>query len=76
MWHYFEWLWVYLGGWDIILDELGCMGVYGTLFWVGGGKWGIILGGWGWVVHYIGWVELGGDDRGWVGVSGGGCTVW
>ena len=39
------------------------MSVYGTLFWVGRlsrGKWGIILGEWGWTGHYFGWVEVGG----------------
>ena len=25
------------------------MEVYGALFWVGWGEWGIILGGWEWV---------------------------
>ena len=38
-----------------------------------GGKWGITLGGWGWVGHYLGWVEVGetlfwvsGGEWGWV----------
>ena len=34
----------------------------GTLFWVGGvseGVWDIILGGWGWVGKYFGWVGVG-----------------
>ena len=38
-----------------------------------GGKWGITLGGWGWVGHYFGWVEVGetlfwvgGGEWGWV----------
>ena len=37
--HYFEWVWVILGGWG----EWGCMGLFfgwggvvGALFWVGG----------------------------------------
>ena len=54
------------------------MGVYGALFWVGGGEWGgwgIILGGWVGVEKYFGWVEVVGDEWGWVGVSGGRCTV-
>ena len=38
------------------------MGVYGALFWVSGGRWGIVLGGLGWVGKYFGWVGLGGDD--------------
>ena len=54
-----------------------------------GGKWGIILGEWEWlghyfewVGHYFGWVEVDGKifwvsrgGWGWVGVSGGGCTI-
>ena len=39
------------------------------------GKWDIILGGWGWVGYYFGWVGVGVDEWGWVEVSGGGCTV-
>ena len=34
---------------------------FGTLtqiFWVGRGRWGIILGGWGWVRKYFGWVGV------------------
>ena len=30
------------------------MGVYGVIFWVGGGSWGIILGGWKWVGKHFG----------------------
>ena len=41
------------GGWDIILDGWGWVRMYGTLSWVGGGKW--------WQVgHYFGWVGAGG----------------
>ena len=40
--HYFEWVWVALGEWDIILGMWGWVGVYGALLLVGGG-------GWGWV---------------------------
>ena len=52
--HYFEWVWVILDGWDIIL---------------GGGVWGIILGGWEWVGRmgkYFGWLGVGGGERGWM----------
>ena len=45
------------------------MGISRALFSVGGGEWGIILAGWGWVGHYFGWVRVGGDERGWVGVG-------
>ena len=41
----------------------------GTLFWVGGGVWGIILGGWEWVGRmgkYFGWLGVGGGERGWM----------
>ena len=38
--------------------------MYGALFWVGGCWQDIILGGWGWVKKYFGWVEMGGSDRG------------
>ena len=48
--HYFGWVEVRGGVWGIIFGRLGCVGVSGTLFWVGGGEWGIILGGWEWVV--------------------------
>ena len=40
----------------------------GALFWVSGGEWK-------WTGHYFGWMKVGGDKWGWVGVSGGGCTV-
>ena len=38
---------------------------------MGRGIWCIILGGrvgaeLGWLGHYLGWVEVGGDERGWV----------
>ena len=33
--------------------------MYGASFWVGRGKWGLILGRWGWMGHYFGWVEVG-----------------
>ena len=39
---------------------LHCMGVGGALFWVDGDGWGIILGGWGWLGHFVGWVGWGG----------------
>ena len=39
------------------------MGVSGALFWVGGGRWGIILGEWGgWGLSWVGgarWVGVG-----------------
>ena len=37
--HYFEWVWVILGGW----------GVDGALFWVGGVRWGCMGHYFGWV---------------------------
>ena len=37
----------------------GCMGVYGTLFWLNGGDWA-------WVWHYFRWVGVGGKIF-WVG---------
>ena len=52
---------------DIILSECG-------LFWVRGGKWGFILGGWGCMGYYFGWVKVSGrwvgHYFGWVGVVG------
>ena len=42
----------------------GWVGMGGALFWVGGGEWGIVLGGWGLVEHYFGWVGVGGDEWG------------
>ena len=45
------------------------VGVSGTLFWVGGGSLGIILGDWGewgWVGHYFGCVGVSGCEWGWV----------
>ena len=47
--HYLEWVWVILGGSDIILGGWGWVGVYEALFWVGGGGQGIMLGKWRWV---------------------------
>ena len=49
------------------------MEVSGALLWVGGGGWGIILGGWRWVRHYFGWVGV----RGGGGGGGGGqhCLI-
>ena len=47
--------WVSLGYFGWVRHYFGCLGVLGgdrALFWVDGGKWGIILGGWGWVGHY------------------------
>ena len=45
--------------------------------WVGvsWGGWGHILGGWRWIEKYFEWVWVGGGEWGWMGVSGGGCTV-
>ena len=57
------------------LSECGLFWVGRALFWVGGGRWGIILGGWAWEGTFSWWVEVGGYEWGWVGVSGGGCTV-
>ena len=48
------------------------MGVYGAVFWEGGGKWGIILGRVG-VGGKTFWLD--GGEWGWLGVSRGGCTV-
>ena len=48
------------------MGYFGRVEVGGTLFWVGGGGWGIILGGWRWVGHYFGWVAVGGGEWGWV----------
>ena len=59
---------------QVSVGYFGCVGVFGTLFWVSGGVWGIILGGW--VGKYFEWVRVGGDEWGWVGVRGVGCTVW
>ena len=43
--------------------------VGGTIFRLGGGRWGYILAGWGWVRLYFRWVGIGGDGEG-----GGGGT--
>ena len=46
-------MWVILGGWDALGymgHYFGWVGVTGALFWAGECEWGIILGGWGWVV--------------------------
>ena len=70
--HYFEWVWVILGGLDIIFGRWGWVGVYGVLFWVGEGGWGIILDRRGWVGRYlVGWGRVGisGGEWGWVGVG-------
>ena len=40
----------------------------GALFWVTGGEWENILGGWGWLGMSV-------DEWGWMGVSWCGCTV-
>ena len=53
-------------GW--VRHYFGWLGVSGALFWVGGD--GALF----WVKHFE-WVGEGGDKRGWVGVSRGGCTV-
>ena len=37
------------------------MGVSGALFCMGGNAWCIILGRWGWLRHYFGWVEVVGE---------------
>ena len=34
-----------------------------ALFWVGGGGWVILLGGWRWVGKYFGWVGEDGADN-------------
>ena len=52
--HYFEWVWVILGG-------QGWVETSGVLFWVGWGEWDIILSGWGWVGKYFEWVGVGGS---------------
>ena len=49
--HYFEWVWVILGEWDIILGAWGWVGVYGALFWVGWDGWVLFVVGGG--VLYI-----------------------
>ena len=48
-----------------------CVGVGG----VGGGAWSIILGGWGWVGKYFGWVGVSGVEWVWIRLGRGGCTV-
>ena len=40
----------------------------GHFLWVGGGEWRYILGGWGWVDIFYGWVGVGGH---FLWVSGG-----
>ena len=53
--------------------------MYAALFWVGKGewgKWGIILGVWRWMGHFLGQVEVGGiffrvGGGGWVNILGG-----
>ena len=64
--HYFQWVWVTLSEWGIILGGWECVGMYVALFLVGGDEWG-------WVEHYFGWVGMGGkiflvdgSDWGWV----------
>ena len=47
--HYLEWVWVLLGGGEVVLGGWGIVGVGGTLFWVGEGEWENMLGGWGWM---------------------------
>ena len=42
------------------------VGIYGALFWVVEGGWGIVLWGWGLVGKYFGWVGV-------EGMSGSGC---
>ena len=58
--HLFEWVWVILGGWDIILCEWGRAGMYGPYFGlarVSGSYWALL---WvscdGWALF---WVEGG-----------------
>ena len=57
MGNYFGWVGEVGGGWSIILGEMGSVGkylgwewvgLYGTLFWGGRGRWENILGGSGW----------------------------
>ena len=40
------------------MRECGLFWVDGALLWVGGGGFGIILGGWRWVGKHFGWVEF------------------
>ena len=45
------------------------------LFWMSSGKWGIILGEWGWVGcmgHYFGWMGVNGGGWALFWVGGGG----
>ena len=67
--HYLEWVWVILGGWDIILGGWGWVGVYEALFCVGEVGWGIIVSGWGWMGKYFGWLRVSESGWGWVGVG-------
>ena len=55
--HYFEWVWVVLGGWDIILSRWGWVGLYRALIWVGGKIFWVGGGGWGWVGEW-GWLGV------------------
>ena len=48
------------------MSYFGRVGHYFASVGVGGGVWGIILGGWGWVGKYFGWAGVGGDEWGWV----------
>ena len=60
--HYFEGVWVVLGGQDIILGGWVWVGVYKALFWVGVGVLENILVGWVWVGMSGGeweWVRVG-----------------
>ena len=69
---FFGWLrvvgalfWVGMG-WENILGRWECVGVDGALFSMGGGWWGNIIGGWGWMQKSFRWM----------GVSGARCTFW
>ena len=63
--HYFESVWVILGGWDNNLGGWSWVGMYGALFWVGGGGREYILVDWGW----MGWVGVSEGGWRWVGVG-------
>ena len=65
--HYFEWVWVILGNWWIILREREWVGVYGELFWVGG--WGLSEGGLGIILGEWRWVGMSVGGWGWKGVG-------
>ena len=55
--HYFELVWVIFGKWGWMEHYFGWVGVYGALFWVGGGGQENILDGLRWVGGEWGWVH-------------------